>query len=237
MAVAEQWSVISEPVSDNTYPNKSGVTVTLVCGERKEELGTVGWVRKDSANPRKPLGDVLKARLEEAQKAADELNQLEVERMQKAKDALAPVRQQLQDEFDAAGELLGKFAQLDFVEIEANMETIEQLAKVDFASVEAARAKLEPMRTELATLVGTVTATLDELRQVDLFRLDKARQLVEALQGLEVAKLEERKAAVLPIADRLKAERDAVGQILDDYDKAVDEKISEYRKETKGKLL
>lgn len=241
MTVAEQWSVISEPISDNAGgANNSGVSVTLVCGQRREEMGAIGWDRKQSANPKKTVGDVWKARMADAQTLADELNRLEVERMQNAKDALAPVRQQLQQELDAANGLLDKFAQLDFVEIEKNMETIEQLAKIDFASVEAAQAKLEPLRDELTKQAETVRTALDELRQVDLFRLDKAKQLVEALSGVEVAQLEDRKAAAMPLADRLEAERDKVTAVLDEYDDAVDAKIAEFRgrdKDTKGKLL
>jgi hypothetical protein len=104
MAVMEQWSVISEPISDNyAADNNSGMSVSLVCGDRKEELGSIAWDRKKSANPKKSMGDVLR---EKVQEAADELNKLEVAKMEKAKEAFEPVRAQLQAELAAAGGLL-----------------------------------------------------------------------------------------------------------------------------------
>lgn len=225
-AVAEQWRVTSDPISENIGANTSGMSVALVCGDRKEELGTVAWVRKGSANPKKSMGDVLREKVQEAQKAADELNQIEVAKMQKAKEAFEPVRAQLQAELAEAGGLLQKLADLDFAEIERNREALEAISKVDFASVDAARAKLEPLREELQAEFTTVRDALEALRTVDLFRLDKAKQMVEDLRGLELAELEDRKKAIEPIAKRLEAEREAAQAAIDEYDVQVADKIA-----------
>jgi hypothetical protein len=227
MAVMEQWSVISEPISDNyAADNNSGMSVSLVCGDRKEELGSIAWDRKKSANPKKSMGDVLREKVQEAQKAADELNKLEVAKMEKAKEAFEPVRAQLQAELAAAGGLLQKLAGLDFAEIERNRDALEAISKVDFASVEAARQKLEPLREQLQTEFNTVRDALDAVRTVDLFRLDKARQMVEDLRGLELVELEDRQKAVEPIAKRLEAEREAAQAAIDEYDVQVADKIA-----------
>lgn len=226
MTVMEQWRVQSDPVSENIGANTSGMSVALVCGDRKEELGTVAWVRKGSANPKKSMGDVLKEKVQEAQKAADELNKIEVEKMEKAKEAFEPVRAQLQAELDAAGGLLQKLAGLDFDEITKHRDMIDTLSKIDFASVEAARAKLEPLREQLQAEFDTVRTALEGIREVDLFRLDKAREALSDLRGIELKELEDRRAAVKPIADRLEAEREAAQAAVDEYDVRVADKIA-----------
>lgn len=234
--MSAEWTVVSEPVSDNYGSNRSGLSVALVNGERKEELGTVAWVRKDSVNPKKKMGDVLKEKVEEAQKAATELNKLEVEKMQQAKDAFAPVRAQLEAELDAAGGLLSTLSKLDFGQLEANKNAIDTLANVDFASVEAALVRVAPLREQLTAELSGLRDALEELRKLDLFRLDKARQLVEDLKGLEVAQLEQRKAEVQPVAERLEAEQEAAQAALAEYDEAVAAKIASLRSDQKGML-
>lgn len=232
-----QWRVVSEPVSDNFGSNRSGMSVALVNGDQVEELGTVGWVRKDSANPKKKMGDVLRERVEQAQIAADELNKLEVEAMQQAKDAFSPVRAELQAELDAAGGLLATLAKLDFSQIAANKDAIDALSTIDFDSVAAALGRVEPLRQQLTDELDALRGTLDELRKLDLFRLDKARQLVADLKGLELADLEKRKTAVEPVAQRLEAEQQRAQEALEAYDDAVAAKIAELRPKKGQDLL
>lgn len=238
MTAATQWRVVSEPISENAGGvNASGMSVALVNGETVKELGTVGWVRKDSVNPKKKFGDVLQERVAEAQKAADEVNRLETEKMAKAKEAFEPVRAELQAELDAAGELLTKLSGLDFGEIDRNRDAIEALAKMDFASIDAAREKINTLLPELRAEAETLNGAIEGLRKVDLFRLDKAKEMVDALQGLELATLEQRKQAVEPLAEQLEAQREAAGAAIAEYDDKVDEVIAKYVTDAKGKVL